>query len=56
MTGEVRSFWPIGWAILNYMKFNEKKKKINPVIAAFEDLGPTIKRVPQDSQSCDHGM
>ena len=34
LTGEVRSFWPMGWEILNYMKMNKKEKKSSSVIAA----------------------
>ena len=38
LTGEVRSFWPILWAILNYMKLNEIEKNFSSVIAALEYL------------------
>ena len=37
LSGEVRSFWPIGLAILSDMKLNEIKKKLSSVIAALED-------------------
>ena len=38
LSEEVRSFWPIGWAMLKHMKLNEIEKKFSSVIAAFEDL------------------
>ena len=33
----MHSFWPTGWARLNYIKLNDVAKKLNFVIAAIED-------------------
>ena len=37
LSGEVRSFRPIGCAVLSDMKLNEIKKKLSSVIATLED-------------------
>ena len=36
LSGEVRTFWPIGGAILSDIKLNEIEKKLSSVIAALE--------------------